>query len=169
MKKQTSLISMTAFIILLSLSSCGKAGYEAGKKSGIKDAETYAKEKYEPEVTALETESQKNIKDNENNITTMNKNHAARIDKMNSNHAAKVNEMNSTHVSNINMMESEHATRINNMRYAHNRELDNTMKSSYSSGQRDMEKRIGEMIDLNATNKPLGTGWNDTVYSVREN
>jgi hypothetical protein len=158
MKKKTLLILITIFILLPGLNSCGKAGYEAGKKRGIKDAESYAKEKYEPAITALETELQKIKRDNATRMATMNKNHAAKVDEMNSNH-----------VSNINVMESEYATRINDMRYAHNRELDNTMKSSYSSGQRDMEKRIGEMIDLNVTNKPLGTGWNDTVNSVREN
>jgi Skp family chaperone for outer membrane proteins len=156
MKKQILLISITACIIL-SLSSCGDTGYETGKRRGIEDAESYAKEKYEPEVTALEKELQKIKRDYEKRIVTMNKGHAAKID-----------EMNSTHASSINAMEAEHAAQINRMENAHNRELDNTRKSSYGSGQADMEKRIGEMIDLDVTNKPLGDDWNDTVYSVRE-
>jgi hypothetical protein len=169
MKKQTLLISITAFIILLSLSSCEKAGYEAGKEKGIKDAETYVKKKYEPEITALNAELQKNIKDYENKIITMNKNHAAKTGKMNSNHVAKVREMNSGHVSNINAIESEQAALINAMEHWHNVALDNIRKSSYNSGQTNMEGRIGEIIDLEVENKALGTGWNDAVYSVREN
>jgi hypothetical protein len=157
MKKHILLISIT-FIILLSLSGCRNAGYEAGKKRGIEDAESDAKTKYEPEITALETELYQITKNAKNKIATMNKNHAAQVD-----------EMNNRHLSGINVLESSHAARIRDMEYTHNGELDNVKTSSYRIGQATMEERIGEMIDLDVNNKKLGTGWNDKVYSVREN
>jgi hypothetical protein len=168
MKKQALLISMTTFIILLSLNSCGKAGYEAGKEKGIKDAEAYAKKIYGPEITALNTELQNTIKDHNDNITIMNRNHADKIGKMNSTYAAKVGEMNVSHVSNINTMTSEQAAQIDDIENRHDVALEIIRESTYSSGKTNMERRIGEMFDLDVENKPVGTGWNDTVYSVRE-
>jgi 5'-3' exonuclease len=147
-----------ALIILLSLNSCYGEGYEAGKKRGIRNAESYARGKYGPDISVMKKELQQITTNFEKIITTMNENHADKIKKMNSDHTSK-----------INVIESEHAAKINNMEYLHNVAVEDIKKSSYSSGQTNMEKRIGEMIDLDVDNKRLGTGWNDTVHSVSEN
>ena len=132
-------------------------GYENGKEKAVKTAYENVKREYAQKIKELKSDMDTIIKANENRIAAINRNHNNTIEQM-------TNSYNST----INRVNKEYQETVSSMERSHMVNIENTRNESFSSGQRNMARRINEVYNMDVQNKPLPDDWNATVYIIKD-
>ena len=155
-------ITVIIFVLLFSKSFYNK-GYVKGEKKGIINGYSDVKKEYTPSIDRLNSELNKIVKDNENKIAVIKRNHNAKINSINRNHDDSITQMVNSYNSNINQINNTHYMTITSMERMQRLNLENTKKENYDSGQKNMEGRIKEIYNLDIQNREVKDDWNTTV------